>query len=146
MYRYTANGNYNVREDFGVSVFDKELTLDQKNQRNDWTRVEAALQENNKCLSYHQEPSRKCTWKDGKIICKERKCTWINETKKCTLDNYKREICDIKKECQEGGSELSYCKKRGPMCNSSSKAVEDMCCNKKTTHFGFINENGNKKK
>ncbi len=147
MYRYTANGNYNVREHFGVprSVFDKELTLDQKNQTKNWIRAEATLPNSNQCRSFWYESPIKCTWKNGRRICKDVKCTWIDDTEKCTLDIYGRQICNIKKKCQEGGTELKYCKEKGPIC-FNSKPVEDMCCDRRTTHFGFINENGNKKK
>lgn len=146
MYRYTANGNYNVREHLDLdvpSVFNKELILDQKNK---WNRDEATLPAN-ECRSFFIKlPKCKPTENGKDRICENVGCTWIDDTEECYDDKYGRKICKIKKICQEGGSALTYCKEKGPMCNSSSKAVEDMCCNKKATDYGFINENGNKKK
>lgn len=122
MFKYTANGNYIVREDFGVSVFDNELTNDQKNQRRKWVKEEATPVKID-CLSFSTA----------------KKCTYTDDTKRCTQDKYGFETCIINKNCTPAAHFASYCKKTGPICYQK-KQIEDQCCPYKTTHFGKIDD------
>ena len=125
MFRFTANGNYLVHEDFGV--FDNQLTLDQKNQKNGWTRVNATLPEINVCLQ-------------SKYPNINKPCNWIKEQTKCTKDKYGYNTCYYVRECKPSIQPTSYCMKKGPMCNRSTM-VEDVCCPHQSTVFGSIGTN-----
>jgi hypothetical protein len=120
MFKYTANGNYIVREDFGVSVFDNELTDVQKKQTKKWKRVDATLPIID-CLSFSNP----------------KKCTYTDDTKQCTKDKYGLETCIMNKNCTPSNKSATYCKKTGPICYQG-KQIEDQCCPYQTTHYGKI--------
>jgi hypothetical protein len=117
MFRYLANGNYLVKENFGV--FDNNISADQLRQRNNWVRQDAT---------------------DPKIDCisftNPKPCIWIEkESKPCTVDEYGFKTCEKNMVCgNKTIKATSACNKTGPIC-FRKKRIEDKCCPHQTTDY-----------
>ena len=122
MFRYTSNGNYNVREDF--AKFSNDLTSEQLNTRI-WAKTQVTLPKI-ECL--RQSIKNDCNYTNIKKI--EDPCP--------KEDGF--EVCSFTAVCNPDKiTPNKYCTKTGPKCNSNQKIIEGNCCPKLATHFGMYN-------
>jgi hypothetical protein len=105
MFRYTANGNFIMRENFSQYT---ELSLDEFRQRRAERKIRLSINPiKNKCLSF-TEPQKCSSW---------------NVNKTCDTDEFGFEKCNLNPECVQPNEKdmakiglKTSCMEEGPKC------------------------------